>query len=54
MKGKNITYKDITERRNTWFTELSAMVNGYRVSRMYNGYTRREMYKLFYDYCNSL
>jgi len=54
MKGKNITYNDIYETRTTWGIILSAIVNGYRVHRMYQGYTKKEMYKMFYDYCNSL
>lgn len=55
MKGKNITYNDISVWSvDTWGTTLCAWVNGELIHRRYVGYSKQEMRKAFYTFCNSL
>lgn len=54
VKGKNITYRDISIRGYQGDYICSAMVNGRLVEINYVFYTRKEALTRFYRHCNAL
>ena len=55
MRGKNITYADITIERDAYGHYLCyALVCGYLKHMTYAFYTKKQALKDFYRYCNSL